>query len=445
MYRRKIEAQLLSWKECPNHKPLVVKGVRQCGKSTSVRLFAESHYEHVVCIDFHENEDAISLFDGQLSVDSLTTIISAAIPDAVFVPGKTCLVLDEIQECPRARGALKFFRQDGRYDVICTGSLLGVRGYKSPSQQQREQRSTIPVGSEEYLEMYPMDFEEWLWANGVQPPVLDMLQEALSSETPVPEALHRLMRQRYLEYAVVGGMPEVVQTFLDTHDMNRTIAVQRSIVEDYKADMIKYAAPHDKSRIRECFESIPRQLAKENKKFQYSLLRSGGRSKDYSGSLQWIEDAGIIRRCYNLSITELPLDGNAIDSEFKVYMTDIGLLVSMLDAGTQADILRGNLLSYKGAIFENLMADTFSKMGRPLYYFRKDSGLELDFLIRYRSECVPVECKATSGRAQALSTVLKHPEKYHIAHAIKLGDYNIGRGGPLLTLPMYLGFLLTDL
>lgn len=240
-------------------------------------------------------------------------------------------------------------------------------------------------------------------------------------------------------------MPEVVQRFIDTHDINQTLSLQKAILQGYKADMIKYAPQQSQPYIHQCFDSIPRQLAKENGKFQYSVVRHGGRSNQYDGSLQWIEDAGIINRCHNMSITELPLDGNAIDSEFKIYMEDTGLFVAMLEPGTQADILRGSMLTYKGAMFENFVAGTFSKMGRRLYYFRKESGLELDFIIRYKGACIPVECKATSGKAQSLRTVLKHPEKYHIASAIKLGDYNIGRQEKLLTLPLYMTFLLTDL
>lgn len=440
MYRRKIEDELLSWKQRPNHKPLVVRGVRQCGKSTSVRLFAESNYENVVYIDFHERDEMISLFNGQLSVDYLTAILSAAIPNARFVPYKTCLIFDEIQECPRARGALKFFKEDGRYDVICTGSLLGVRGYR-PS----DQNASIPVGSEEFIKMYPMDFEEWLWANGINEKVLEMLKQHLSSEEAIPEALHVTMRRLLLEYIVVGGMPEAVKCFIETHDVNQTVAVQSGIVEEYRADMIKYAPAEHQSYICQCFDSIPKQLARENKKFQYSVVRKGGRSSQFAGSLQWIEDAGIINRCYNLNITELPLDGNANDSEFKVYMEDSGLFMSMLEPGTQADILKGNMLSYKGAVFENFIAGVFSKMGRKLYYFRKDSGLELDFVIRYKGECTPVECKATTGKAQSLRTVLGNRDKYHVIGALKLGDYNIGRNESVLTLPMYMAFLLTDL
>ena len=206
--------------------------------------------------------------------------------------------------------------------------------------------------------------------------------------------------------------------------------------------MVKYADKKDKSRIKECFQSIPKQLAKENKKFQYSVVRKGSTASKYAGSLQWIEDAGIISRCYNLSITELPLDGNADKDTFKVYMRDMGLFVSMLEDGTQYDILQGNLFGYKGAIFENLIADIFSKMGRRLYYYHKDSGMEVDFVIRYKGECVPVEVKAMSGNVKSTKTILHHPEKYHVYHAIKLGDYNVGRNGQILTLPLYMAFLL---
>ena len=260
--------------------------------------------------------------------------------------------------------------------------------------------------------------------------------------TPVPEAIHNRMRQLLLYYTIVGGMPEVVQSFVSTKNMQTVLELQRNIIDQYEDDMLKYADDSDKPRIRECFESIPKQLAKENKKFQYSLVRKGGKASQFAGSLQWIEDAGIICRCHNLSITELPLDGNAVNDVFKVYMVDTGLFVSMLEDGTQLDILRGNLFGYKGAIFENLVADIFTKMRRKLYYFRKDSGLEVDFVIRYEGECTLIEVKALSGNVKSTKTILAHPEKYHVHHAIKLGDVNIGHNGKMTILPLYMAFLL---
>lgn len=438
MLKRKIEAKLLEWKNTPEHKPLIVKGCRQCGKTFSVLDFARKNYKNVVYLNFFENPDYSSVFSGSLEIDNIVMLLSALLgKDAVFKAGETVLVLDEIQECPEARTALKFFRMDGRYDVIGTGSLLGVKGYG------REPKS-VPVGSETVIDMYPLDFEEFLWANGIEDSVIGILKKCLENETPVPEALHNRMSQLLLQYAVVGGMPDAVQTFVITKQMEEVLRIQRDIIRSYEDDMVKHAERKDKAHIRECFQSIPRQLAKENKKFQYSVVKKGSTASKYVGSLQWVEDAGIISRCYNLSITELPLDGNAEEDVFKVYMRDMGLFVSMLEDGTQYDILQGNLYGYKGAIFENLIADIFAKMGRKLYYFHKTSGLEVDFVIRYKGECTLVEVKAATGNVKSTKTILNHPEKYHVSNAIKVGNYNVGRNGNILTLPHYMTFLLTE-
>lgn len=438
MLKRKIEQRLQEWKRSPNRKPLLIKGCRQCGKTYSVLDFAKKNYKHVVYLNFFENPDYCSVFEGSLEIDNITMLLSALLgSEAVFEPGNTILVLDEIQECPDARTALKFFHLDGRYDVIGTGSLLGVRGYgKEPK--------SIPVGYETTIDMSPLDFEEFLWANGISEVVIDSLRKNIRGVTPVPAALHKKMRQLLLQYTVVGGMPDVVQTFVDTKRLDEVLNMQRDIVRSYEDDMIKYANQKDKSHILECFQSIPKQLSKENKKFQYSVVKKGSTASKYAGSLQWIEDAGIISRCYNLSATELPLDGNAQDDVFKVYMRDCGLFISMLEDGTQFDVLQGNLARYKGAIFENLIADMFTKMGRKLYYFHKNSGLEVEFVIRYKGECTLVEVKASSGNTKSTKTILAHPEKYHVNSAIKLGDYNVGRSGEILTLPLYMAFLLTE-
>jgi len=439
MLKRKIEQRLIEWKNTPGHKPLIVKGCRQCGKTYSVLDFARKNYKNVVYLNFFENPGYASVFSGSLQVDHIIMMLSALLGnDAVFEEGQTALVLDEIQDCPEARTALKFFCLDGRFDVIGTGSLLGVKGYG------KEPRS-IPVGYETVIDMYPLDFEEFLWANGISEQVIAVLSACLKEESPVPEALHARMRELLLQYTIVGGMPDAVACFVTTKQMNDVLQIQRDIVRSYEDDMIKYAEKKDKSLIRECFLSIPRQLSKENKKFQYSVVKKGSTAAKYAGSLQWIEDAGIISRCYNLSITELPLDGNAEEDAFKVYMRDCGLFVSMLEDGTQFDILQGNLFGYKGAIFENLIADIFAKMGRKLYYFHKDSGLEVDFVIRYKGKCTLVEVKAATGNIKSAKTILHHPEKYHVDSAIKLGDYNIGRSDQFLTLPSYMAFLLKDM
>ena len=438
MLRRKIETLLDEWRQAKDRKPIVIKGCRQCGKTFSVLRFARQHYRNVVYLNFMENPSYAVAFSESLSVDNIVMNITSLMGDAIFEPGKTCLIFDEIQECPAARTALKFFKIDGRYDVIATGSLLGVRGYGHSS----DMKASIPIGYETIVEMFPLDFEEFLWANGITGAMITILAECLDQERPVPAALHMRMRQLLLQYTITGGMPEAVNQLLASHDISKVQAVQRAIIGGYEEDMIKYALAEDKAKIRECFESIPRQLSKENKKFQYAQVRQGAKARHYLSSLQWIEDAGVVRRCYNLEIPELPLDGYSINNIFKVYMADTGLFVAMLEQGTAFSILQGDLGGYKGAIFENLVADILGKMGRKLYYYRKDSGLEIDFVMRYKGGCTLVEVKSTTGDAKSVRTILNHPEKYHVKEAIKLGDYNIGRSGNQLTLPLYLAFLL---
>ena len=440
MLQRKIERTLIKWKNTPNHKPLIIKGCRQCGKTFSVNAFAKEYYTHVVYLNFFEHPDYKLAFEGSKQIDSIVMNLTALIPNSRFVSGQTCIILDEIQECSAARTALKFFKIDGRYDVIATGSLLGVCGYKGDETDY----NSIPVGYEQHIEMFPLDFEEFLWANGINQEIIELLTKSLQERTPIPPAIHQRMRQLILEYTIVGGMPEVVNRFIATHNMSDVLEEQHSIITGYKEDMVKYAANEDKVRLRAAFDSIPRQLSKENKKFQFSVIKKGARAKEYITGIQWLEDAGIIIRCRNLSITELPLEGNAIEDSFKVYMRDTGLFVSMLEEGTQFDILQGRLYGYKGAIFENLIADIFTKMGRKLYYYRKDSGLEIDFVIRYHSECVLVEVKASTGNTKSTKTILQHPDKYHVYQAIKFGDYNIGEKDGILTLPVYMAFLLRE-
>lgn len=444
MLKRKIESVLVDWKNSGAKKPLVIKGVRQCGKTYIVQKFAKENYESVVYMNFILEPDKKSAFTGNIDVDTIILNLSALIPGSRFVKGKTCIILDEIQECREARTALKSFQIDGRFDVVATGSLLGVRGYGGNITKADEGQDSIPVGYETVVEMHPLDFEEFLWANGIDDIVIDTLKSCFEKETVVPDGIHKAMMELLHRYVIVGGLPEVVNTFLETKNIELTYKIQRNIIAEYEEDMVKYADDADKPRIRECFESIPKQLAKENKKFQYSVVRKGARSSQYIGCIRWLEDAGLVHRCYNTQITELPLAGNSIKECFKLYTADIGLLVAMLDYGTQADILKGNLLGYKGAIFENLMADFLCKTGQKLYYFQKDSGLELDFLVRYKGECVVLEVKAKTGKTKSLRTVLKNKNIYHINNAIKLGKYNVGREEEVLTIPLYMGFLIKD-
>ena len=444
MLKRKIETYLAQWKKSEDKKPLVIKGVRQCGKTYIVRKFAKENYESVIYMNFILEPDKKSAFTGNIDVNTIILNLSALIQGCRFIEGKTCIILDEIQECKEARTALKSFHIDGRFDVIATGSLLGVKGYGGSKKQNEEGQDSVPVGYETVIDMYPLDFEEFLWANGISEMVIDSVKSCFENERVVPDGIHKVMMELLYRYIIVGGLPEVVNCFLETKNIELIYKVQRNLIAGYEEDMVKYADDADKPRIRECFESIPKQLAKENKKFQYSAVRKGGRASQYIGSIQWLEDAGIIMRCYNTQITELPLEGNSIKECFKVYAADIGILMAMLDYGTQADILKGNLLGYKGAIFENLMADFLCKSGQKLYYFHKDSGLELDFLVRFKGECFILEVKAKGGKAKSMTTVLKNKDVYHVNNAIKLGRYNVGREGEVLTIPLYMGFLVED-
>ncbi len=450
MLKRKIEVTLTEWKNKPEHKPLVIMGIRQCGKTFIARQFAGANYRNVIYINFIKEPERIRAFTGSKAVSDILLNLSAQIGGVRFVPGETCLILDEIQECPEARTALKFFKEDGRFDVIATGSLLGVQGYgdelkKTHRRLAREKEpgiNSVPVGSEDIIEMYPLDFEEFLWANGISADVIDALRKCYREETPVPEGLHVALKRYLSLYVAIGGLPAAINAFLSTNNLNAVSQEYRSILKEYRDDMVKYAPDKDKPHIRDCFNSIPKQLAKENKKFQYGIIKPGGRSETYHGSLQWLEDAGIICRCYNTDITGLPMEGNARENVFKIYAADIGILVEMLGRGARADIIQGNLGGFKGAIYENLMADTLHKKQQNLYYYMKDSGLELDFLVRMGGECVPIEVKAKTAQAKSIRTVLKHPDKYGVKQIIKFGDYNIGREGNLLTLPSYMQFLL---
>ena len=433
MLYRKFARRLEEFLNNEPRKILLVNGARQIGKSYIIRYVGKQLFKNFVEINLKADKEGMGIFQSVRSVDDFYLQLGAIAGDKLGNKQDTIVFLDEIQSYPHLMTMLKFLNEEGKYRYIASGSELGVALAQTPS---------VPIGSIAIEQMYPLDFEEFLWANGITEPVIDKVKECFENEMPVPDALHLRFRQLILQYTVVGGMPAAVNLFLQYHDLGKVLEEQRNIIAGYEDDMVKYADEADKSRIRECFESIPLQLSKENKKFQYAVVRKNSKASQYQGSLQWIEDAGIITRCRNLNITELPLDGNAMQDAFKVYMVDTGLFVSMLEDGTQFDILQGNLYGYKGAIFENLIADIFTKMKRKLYYFRKDSGLEVDFVIRYKGECVLVEVKAKDGNTKSTKTILANPDKYHVFHAIKLGDYNVGRSNQLLTIPLYMAFLL---
>lgn len=435
---------MLAWKHTPNKKALIVKGLRQVGKTTSVRAFAQQNYENVVYVNFKSNNSAKRIFDDDLVINRITTDLSALLPDARFVPYKTVIIFDEIQECANARSSIKAFVEDGRYDVIGTGSLLGIKGYN------KKKSKGVPVGFEKTIYMKPMDFEEFLWAKGIQQNVIDYLKDSYRSLTRISETTHRAMIRYFKEYICVGGMPRVVNVFVTSNDMNAVYDEQRDLIEEYKDDFGKHLDENEQeetnmvllTRINNVFDSIPAQLAKENKKFVFSAMSKKGRSSEYMPAIQWLKDYGLINFCYNLSTIDRPLEGYKIDNIFKLYFVDSGLFISMLERGTASKILNDNLNIYKGAIYENIIADAFSKNGISLYYFHKESGLEIDFVSVINDLLSIVEVKARTGNSKSAKTVLNDKTRYNADNMIKLGEYNIGVKGNMITLPFYLSFLL---
>ena len=431
MLRRKISEELLAWKNRKDKQCLVVKGARQVGKTFTISQFARENYAHCTAINFDENPAYRAIFDDDLDVETLIKQISLRIPGAELVPGETLIFLDEIQNCPRARTALKFFAIDRRFDVIASGSILGINYIEVPS---------FPVGYVDYLDMYSLDLEEYLWANGIAEQSVADIRGYFERREKVPAAMHEKMMELFKEYIVVGGMPRVVQEFVSTHNFASVLRLQKGIISDYTDDIAKYAQGAEKTKARACFLSIPRHLSKDYKKFQYSLVQRGGNANKYAGSLMWLYDAGIINFCYNLSTPELPLEGNARSDAFKVYMRDTGLLMAMLEDGSQDDIIDGNLGIYKGAIYENIIADIFGKAGKKLYYFERKSQLEIDFIIRYNRQATAIEVKsADNTKAKSMKSVI---ENHGVPYGIKLSSRNVGTGEKVDSLPLYMAMFL---
>lgn len=431
MLRRKIENELLEWKNKKDKMCLVVKGARQVGKTYIIDKFARENYKNYIYINFDEMPSYKDIFNGDLDPETIIKQITLNIPNVNLVPHETILFLDEIQNCPRARTALKFLSIDKRFDVISSGSLLGINYEEVPS---------FPVGYVENLEMHSLDFEEFLWANGMSEDGIRYLKEYFEKKEIVPSSTHDKMMNLFKEYIVVGGMPRVVDEFVTTHDFSKVLKIQRDIVDNYLDDIAKYAISSEKAKARECFLSIPKQLAKDYKKFQYTLVDARGSARKFAGSLMWLYDAGIINYCYNLRKPELPLEGNSINNQFKIYMNDTGLLVSMLEEGTQKDIIDGNLGIYKGAIYENIIADIFSKSGKKLYYFEHNSKLEIDFFIRYHKEATAIEVKsANNTKAKSMKSVI---ENWNVKHGIKLSTKNVGGTNQVDSYPLYMAMFL---
>lgn len=449
--KRKIYSELLRWKNKTVRIPLLLQGLRQTGKTTIAFAFANAEYENVFYVDFRKTKSAHAIFEGDFNIDDIVFSISALPRDkrilrgSSLVPGKTLIVLDEIQDCPNARSCLKYFAEDGRFDILCTGSLLGVNGYRRSKKPSRG----IGVGSEEFLTMHPLDFEEFLWANGVEENVTKTLSSYLRSHKAIPSFFHQRFTDLFKQYLIVGGMPEAVSTFCESHDFHATRKVLRRILHDYESDFGTHLNDDlnlevddvERSLIGDVFSSIPRQLSKENKKFQYGVVKPNGDFRTYGHAISYLQDYGLVVKASNLSNLDNPLDWFAKDDQFKMYLCDTGLFISMLGEEIPSLILSGELGTGKGMIYENIFADAYSKKDRPLYYYRRDSGAEVDFIDSFSTEITLIEIKAKSGATKSSSALLNNPS-CKAKHLIRIGSSNIGFVNNILTIPHYLCFLL---
>lgn len=433
--RRKIDQYLLDWKEEEGHLPLVVRGPRQVGKTESIRHFAAQAYESVIEINFVEEPRYGHICDDGYDVSTITRNISLLSPQARFTPGSTLIFFDEAQRYPQIATSLKFFAQDGRFDVICSGSMLGI------SYRQIE---SVSVGYKADYVMRSLDFEEFLWASGYGADAIGALEDHVASARPFSGLELSAFNTLFLDYCILGGMPAVVARHAETGLFEGSLATQRQLILDYEEDIRKYAEGVDQGRILNVFRSIPVQLAKENKKFQLSKVSRGARFKDYRGCVDWLEMSGIVNVCRCLSYPELPLKGNTVPDFYKLYFCDTGLFVSMLDDEASEDLRANkNMGVYKGALYESVVAEALVKQGYGLYYYKKpDSTLEEDFFVRTRDRLVPVEVKATSGRSKSLRTLIGSDAYPDISWGIKLHAGNVGMSDGILTLPYFTAFLL---
>lgn len=432
---RKIDGYLSSWREDANRKPLIVKGPRQVGKTESILHFAKDAYQSVIYINFVEEPKYKSITENGYKTDDIIRNISRMDPAKRFQPGETLIFFDELQEFPEIATALKFFKIDGRFDVICSGSLLGI------SYRRIESNS---VGYKTDYNMYSMDFEEFLWAKGYESNAIDEMLWYMIKLQPFPEALMKTYSDLFLDYCILGGMPAVVREYIRRGTFEGTLDIQRQLLEDYKEDIRKYAEGMDQTRILNVFEQIPVQLAKDNKKFQISKVTKGARFRDYRGCIEWLRDAGIIHICYCLNFPELPLRGNYDDTKYKIYFFDTGLFVAMLDEEAQEDLRANkNLGVYKGAMYENIVGEALKKCGYDLYYYKKDdSTMEEDFFVRTRQSLLPIEVKATRGTAKSLRTLIRSERYADIDCGVKLTAGNIGYSDGIYTFPYFCTFLL---
>ena len=435
--KRKIDSYLINWKKDVDRKPLIVKGARQVGKTESIRRFAEENYKSVIYINFVEEPKYKLITEDGYKTDDIIRNISRMDPSKKFEAGETILVFDEIQEFPEIATSLKFLKLDDRFDVICSGSLLGI---------QYKRIESHSVGYKTDYNMMSMDFEEFLWAKGYDDSNKQNMLEHMKTEKPFNETEMRVYSSLFLDYCILGGMPAVVREYIEKGTFEGTLDIQRQLLNDYREDIRKYADGMDQTRILNVFEQIPMQLAKDNKKFQISKVAKGARFKDYRGCIEWLRDAGIVNICYCMNFPELPLKGNYDETKYKLYFFDTGIFVAMLDEEAQEDLRANkNLSVYKGALYENMVGEALIKNGYGLYYYKKDdSYLEEDFFVRTKDYLVPVEVKSTNGTAKSLRTLIKSNSYQDIKYGIKFISGNIGYSDNIYTFPYFCAFLLKE-
>lgn len=435
LLKRKIDKYLTDWKNRPDRKPLIIKGARQIGKTRSVEWFAGQNYASVIEINFIEQKKYREIFNDGFEVDAILKNISLLNPELKFIPGNTIFFFDELQACPNCATSLKFFKLDGRFDVICSGSLMGI------SYNEIESNS---VGYKEDYEMHSMDFEEFLWAMGYNDEFTADLLSHMLDVRPLSELQMDTLMSLFRDYVIIGGMPEVVSTYVRNKNFSGTLDIQRQLLKDYEEDITKYVEGLDKAKVKAVYNHISTFLAKENKRFQITKIARNARNRDYMGCVEWLADAGVVNVCYCLNQPELPLKGNYDPKMYKIYFKDIGLLIASLDEEAQEDLRANkNFGTYKGAIYENIVGDMLVKQGYRLFYYHSDRpALEMDFFIRDADSLIPVEVKANGGATASLNRLLNDDKYNDVKYGIKLGYRNIGFNGKFYTFPYFLTFLL---
>lgn len=433
--KRKFDQWLQKWHANPDRKPLLVKGARQVGKTESIRHFAETAYDNVIEVNFVFQPEFKQITSEGYKAESVVKRMSALDPTLRFVPKKTLIFFDEIQEFPDIATSFKSFKMDGRYDIVSSGSMLGIH-YK--------QIASLPVGYKTDYDLSSLDFEEFLWACGYDEEFVEEIFSHIVERSPFDEMTLDIMERRFLDYCALGGMPEILRNYFERGTFEGSSSLQRELFLAYRDDVRKYAGGVDQTRILNVLDHVAQQLAKENKKFQISKVAKDARFRDYRGCVDWLKDAGVVNICHAMSFPELPIGGNQSEDKFKIYLADSGLLLGQLDDESQRDFRANrNLGTYKGGLFENIVGEALAKSGAPLvYYKREDSTLEMDFLLRDAEHLVPVEVKAGSARAKSIRTMIESDHYPDICWGIKLVRGNVGFDNGILTLPHWSAFLL---